>query len=466
MNDKNNQVSSTNEDEVIVQTGADTKDGQTKCPKCGATDISLNESKGMLRCNFCRHEFEPEKAVEETNLKDLKGKVVGSGAQDIKASKDDLLTIECSSCGAEVVINTNEATNARCHWCRNVLSVNRQIPNGSVPDMVLPFKLKKDEAKSAIDKFVGSRMLFAHPKFKKEFTTQNIMGAYFPYMIVNANAHVHLSGHGEIKVKEYAEGEGSSKKTYYDADCYKVEREFDLTVNGLTVESSSDKRQYQADKTNNIINAIMPFDIENCVKWDANYLRGYSTEKRDTNISDLKDLFDVQAKDIARYKANETIKKYDRGVKWENEKLDLKGQAWNSAYLPVWLYSYQQEMGKKGRLHYIAVNARTKEIIGSVPLHLPKLWLVVLLIEALAVAIMLYFNWAFDWIFIPTGFIFLLVIYNKYRNTGAVHTYERETTSEMSNVKEVDNFIEKRTRLTSMSITGANNRTIDRRPKK
>jgi hypothetical protein len=34
-------------------------------------------------------------------------------------------------------------------------------------------------------------------------------------------------------------------------------------------------------------------------------------------------------------------------------------------YLPVWLYSYYQENTRM--LHYIAVNARTGETMGSVP---------------------------------------------------------------------------------------------------
>ena len=45
----------------IIKTDIDAKDGQNKCPKCGATDISLNSKTGKLRCNFCRHQFEPEK---------------------------------------------------------------------------------------------------------------------------------------------------------------------------------------------------------------------------------------------------------------------------------------------------------------------------------------------------------------------------------------------------------------------
>lgn len=46
---------------TIIQTDVGAKDGQNKCPKCGATDISLNVNTGKLRCNFCRHEFEPIK---------------------------------------------------------------------------------------------------------------------------------------------------------------------------------------------------------------------------------------------------------------------------------------------------------------------------------------------------------------------------------------------------------------------
>ena len=37
----------------------------------------------------------------------------------------------------------------------------------------------------------------------------------------------------------------------YDADLYNVEREFDLTINGLTVESSADKLNKNAEKTHN-----------------------------------------------------------------------------------------------------------------------------------------------------------------------------------------------------------------------
>ena len=447
---------------TIIQTDVGAKDGQNKCPKCGATDISINVNNGHLRCNFCRYEFEPEKVEGlEKDISKLEGQIMGSGAQDIVADTNDVLTFKCSSCGAEVVIDTNEATQARCHWCRNTLSVNQQIPNGSVPDVVLPFTLRKEDAKKEIEKFVGKRKFFAHPKFKEEFTTNNIMGVYFPYMVVDVNAHTNLVGQGERLVRRYTRGSGDNKTTYYDADLYDIEREFDLVIEGLTVESSLDKlNKNSSDKTTNVINAIMPFDIENAVKWNANYLKGYTSEKRDTNIEQLKPIVEEQSKDIARFAANETLKEYDRGVDWSTEQLSVKGQQWKAAYLPVWLYSYQQVKGNKKVLHYVAVNARTKETMGSVPIHMPKLFGVSFIVEILGIIAASTIEFDYNWIFLLAGFIYFFAMFARYRNSGARHKHELETKKKMSSIRKVDKLIKRKTGLTNSRMQGANNTRV------
>ena len=456
-----------NKEEVkIEETNENAIDGQTKCPKCGATDISLNTNNGKLRCNFCRHEFDPEKLEQETkDLSKLEGKTIGSGATDIIASESDMLTLKCTSCGAEVVIDTSASTQSRCHWCRNTLSINNKLPNGAVPDTVLPFKLTKNDAKELIKDFVGKRKFYAHPKFKREFKAENVMGVYFPYMIIDENTHASLNGQGEHEVRSYTEKHGDQETTYYDADLYDVKREFDLTIKGLTVESSKDKlNTNSSDKTTNIINSIMPFDTENCVKWDSNYIKGYTSEKRDTNVSDLEELVLAQSKDIARFAANKTLTQYDRGVKWNSEDLQIKGQTWKSAYLPVWLYSYRQEKKDgKSMLHYVAVNARTKETMGSVPIHIPKLLIISLLVEILGLILMLLtLSDDNDWpyIFLASGFIYYGIIYAKYRNTGARHSHETETKTNMTNLQKYDQFIKKKTRLTNSRMDGANNTRI------
>lgn len=446
----------------IIRTDEGSKDGQNKCPMCGATDISVNAKTGKLRCNFCRHEFEPEKVEGmETDITKLEGEIMGSGTQDIAEETQNVITLKCSSCGAEVVIDTAESTQARCHWCRNTLSVNQQIPNGAIPDVVLPFNLTKAEAKEQIENFVGKRKFFAHPKFREEFTTDNIMGVYFPYMVVDVNSHAHFSGYGEHEVRRYTHERGNNRQTYYDADLYEVERDFDLTIEGLTVESSSDKLKRQSNKTNNVINAIMPFDIENSVKYNANYLKGYTSERRDTNIDELRTLVDTQSKDIARFTANETLKEYDRGVNWQVEQLNVKGKQWKTAYLPVWIYSYQQKKGENDSiLHYVAVNARTKETMGSVPIHMPKLFAVSCAVELLGWIATKLMDFEYEWIFLLSGFIYFLVMYLRYRNSNARHHHETETKRRMFNLKKVDNFIKHKKGLSNSRMDGANNKKV------
>ena len=50
------------------------------------------------------------------------------------------------------------------------------MANGAVPDVVLPFRITKDEAKSSIENFVGKRKFFANKQFKNEFSIENVMG--------------------------------------------------------------------------------------------------------------------------------------------------------------------------------------------------------------------------------------------------------------------------------------------------
>lgn len=452
------------QDKKIVQTDIGAKDGQNKCPMCGATDISLNVKNGKLRCNYCRHEFEPQKiAGMETDITKLEGEIIGSGTQDIVKDAQNVMTFKCSSCGAEVVIDTSESTQARCHWCRNTLSVNQQIPNGAIPDVVLPFNITKQQAKETIEEFVKKRKFFANPKFVEEFTTENIMGVYFPYMVVDVNSHAFFSGHGEHETRRYTRGNGENRKMYYDAELYQVERDFDLAIEGLTVESNKDRlNRNDTDKTNNVINAIMPFDVENCVKYDSNYLKGYSSERRDTNIDELKSMVDEQSKDIARFAANETLKEYDRGVNWSREDFNVKGRQWKTAYLPVWLYSYQQIKSDNSKLlHYVAVNARTKEVMGSVPIHMPKLMGVSCLVELLGIlAMFLASDFKYRWIFLLAGIIYFVAMYMRYRNWDARHHHETETKKKIFNLKKIDNFIKKQTGLSNAKISGANNTKV------
>jgi DNA-directed RNA polymerase subunit RPC12/RpoP len=346
-------------------------DGVNRCPQCGATDIQLRPSAGMLICLFCRHEWS-EARLDETiangDLSALRGTTIGSGASDIDTGIGSLVTMKCAGCGAEVVVNTDEQMGSRCHWCRHVLTINEQVPNGAVPDAVLPFKITHDDAMARIREFAGKRRLFADRAFVRDFTPENVVGVYMPYMVVDGNASADVAGVGEVQTRKYTRGSGDDKETFYDADVYEVQRHVDFTVDDLTIESSTERSNMDSStNTNNIINTILPFDTENAVKWNASYLTGFTSEKRDQDVDHLVPALENQLLSIARSQVASSVDRYDRGVRWERERIDVHGSRWVAMYLPVWLYSYYHEQNGKGMVHYIAVNGRTGEVMGSVP---------------------------------------------------------------------------------------------------
>jgi DNA-directed RNA polymerase subunit RPC12/RpoP len=351
------------------------KDGLNRCPKCGSTDVRLRGSTGQLVCLFCRHEWQEARVEEEFGLgegiDELEGTVIASGAEDIQADVADQVTFKCEACGAEVVVDTGHALNARCHWCRHTLNVNQQIPNGAVPDAVLPFRLTKEQAVEKIREFASKRRLFALGRFKKEFVPENVLGVYLPYLVVDARAETEYWGTGEVQTRRWTEKQGDNTVTYYAADVYQLSRQVSFTVDDLTLEGSAERAQFSRANTNNIVNAVLPFDTKNAVKWNASYLVGFTSEKRDRDVSAVQPVLEDQLLSIGRAQVHPTLSSFDRGVRWEQERIDVGGSRWVSMYLPVWLYSYFQE--SNGLLHYIAVNGRTGETMGSVPVSQWKL---------------------------------------------------------------------------------------------
>ena len=383
-------------DPLAIDTSAvELKDGLNRCPKCGATDIRQKPGSDLLICQYCRNQWHGERVEEQfgfgTGIEELKGRVMASGARNIQADAASLMSFKCTGCGADVTVNTQNAMTARCHWCRHVFGINEQVANGAVPDAVLPFHIGKDDAVARIRQFVDKRRLFALKAFKQEFTPENVVGVYLPYMVIDGNVSADLAGYAQVETRRYTRGSGDKKTTYYDADVYQVQRHVDFTVDDLTLESSTERGNLDNRvNTNNIINTILPFDTKNAVKWNASYLAGFTSEKRDRDVEHLHARLEDQLLSIARAQVKASVSQFDRGVRWEQESLAVHGTRWVSMYLPIWLYSYHQPGSKGGLLHYIAVNGRTGETMGSVPVQKWKLLLAALTVGTILETIALF----------------------------------------------------------------------------
>ena len=335
------------------------KNGLNRCPHCGGSDIATDAKSGKLKCKTCKTLFDAKSSNAAGGMSELKGDKVHEGAADIVPGEDIILTFKCPACGAEVVLNTEEATSASCHWCRHIFSANEQMSNGAIPDLVLPFKMTKEEAVEKVRDAVDLSSSSLDADFKEKFNPEDVRGVYFPYMIIDLNSHWTSDGEAQKSI-------GEVTRPPYEYEEYLISREFDLLVDDLTVESSANRlNQDTYVNSNNIINAILPYDTENAVAWNANYLRGFASERRSVDTDSLKEVVALQAGDMARRKIKADAPQYDRGIHWEHEHLKVNGSKWKAAYLPVWLYSYKRE--KDSRIYYIAINARTGETVGCVP---------------------------------------------------------------------------------------------------
>ena len=204
-------------------------------------------------------------------------------------------------------------------------------------------------------------------------------------------------------------------------------------------------------------------------------MKGYTSEKRDLDISELEEKVNVEIKDIARNRLNETLEYYDRGVRWDYEGMNYSGKQWLSAYLPVWLYScYDQH----GVLNYIAVNGRTGETVGIVPFSRKKLYLIALaiLLSTLLFAgisllgfvyenVILVLMFMASFFIVPAVIVFLLVLIVfeeiKYSNlTWVRHHYEVETPCNIDYINKVDEKTEFISNSNLGSFEHANNERI------
>jgi hypothetical protein len=79
----------------------------------------------------------------------------------------------------------------------------------------------------------------------------------------------------------------------------------------------------------------MPFDVENSVRYDSNYLAGFTSERRDSNLDQLSPIAHTQPEDVARHRAHGLLKFYDPGVRLTQEDFDVRG---NAGYRPIFRY--------------------------------------------------------------------------------------------------------------------------------
>ncbi len=341
--------------------------GIARCPQCGSSEVTLAGGEARLECAHCRHEWELREIDGPMGLSEglgeLSGTVLSSAAVAIE-SDDALVTLKCGGCGAEVMIDTSHALSATCHWCRRTLSLNARVPNGAVPDGILPFTFSRQKAWKKVAEVLADSSWFVPRDFIHQAGAASLQGVYLPYMTVDVRATARLDGAGAVRGP--AESEETRPASHGSS---RVSRTIEVVVDDLIVESNRENAdRWSAVQTSNVINAVLPYDVKEAVRFDAAILGAeHSVQRRDLDVAQLERVVAGHVLDLARREVEPSIAQYRGGVRWENEQLRVDGARWTSVLLPVWLYAYRGWSPDGEITSFVAVNGRNGTTAAALP---------------------------------------------------------------------------------------------------
>jgi DNA-directed RNA polymerase subunit RPC12/RpoP len=163
------------------------------CHKCGA-DLLYAPGQSALQCPYCGHQEkvpQTEQEIKEYCFNDLLRKPRSLGYGTPTGARQ---SAKCQSCGAESQIDaTLRAT--RCSYCGGAL-VFEDSPGAEdviTPEAVLPFRVTRQDASSAFDKWLAS-LWFAPNLLKSESHARQLQGVYRPFWTYDASTVSHWTG--------------------------------------------------------------------------------------------------------------------------------------------------------------------------------------------------------------------------------------------------------------------------------
>ena len=298
---------------------------QYKCPQCGGA-IEFDPAAQKLKCPYCDTEFIVENlqtvndALNDTPAEDMEWE---DKADSVWTDEDgrQMSVYVCQSCGGEVIADETLAATS-CPYCGNPVVMKGRLSGDLKPDLVIPFKKTKEEAKAAyLEHLKGKKLL------PKVFADQNhideIKGLYVPVWLFDSDVEADFA-FDATKQRVWSDNNFNYTETSY----YKLLRSGSLGFKKIPVDGTS--------KLDNVLmESIEPYNVSEAVDFQSAYLAGY-----------LADRYDVDAK-ASEGRANERIKKSTEesffattagysGVMISNESVRLKKSSYKYALYPIW----------------------------------------------------------------------------------------------------------------------------------
>jgi DNA-directed RNA polymerase subunit RPC12/RpoP len=322
------------------------------CPGCNA-QLQFKPNTQQMACEYCGTNVKIDNAnpLQEKELQ--KQDFI---AENLEAGKEDTV-YKCTRCGAESTIAAATTTFV-CAYC-NFEVVNAEAYNtrNVQPHAIIPFKIDRQQAIAIFKEWAGAGK-YAPRDIGKMELQEELRGIYLPFWTHSAETFSKWRGEaGEYyyETVEYTNSNGKrvtrrEQFTKWTSRKGTYECAFDeVLVNGTTT------------VPHNSISTIMPFQLEQLVNYNENYLAGFESVVYDVGVTDsykrAKHLMQEQLYTACRIDCSIDT---HRGVKVDSS---FSHETYKHILLPLWMCTFVY----KGKDYPFLINGQTGKIEGVKP---------------------------------------------------------------------------------------------------
>ena len=338
---------------------ADITSLDNKCPACGAK-ITWKPDRQLFVCDYCASSFSLEEMQKFNNASSDENNKVKVNLEKI-TSKDNMDVYRCKNCGAEIM--ADETTTATfCVYCGSTAILKNKIDEGFFPNLIIPFKNKKEDAVEAFKKVVKKPL--TPKKFKDPNNIQKITGVYIPFWAYDVESDGNINFHC-TDVRTWSD----YNYRYTETSEYSCEVEEHLEFNKVLADGSS---RFPDD----LMDSLEPFDYKDLVDYNHAYLSGFLAEKYDidenVSFTRAKQRSMNTSIDMAK-----SVTRHQTSVVTGNN-LNVVNKKCYYIMLPVWMVSVKY----KEKDYIFAMNGDTGKIVGNIPIGFMEFifWMILVLL--------------------------------------------------------------------------------------
>ena len=347
-----------------------------QCPNCLA-GLRFDGAAGKLVCDSCDNSFEVELVEQLFEDKNQAATETGVEPQwDISTTQSftseeaaNMRGYICPSCAAEIICDHTTAATS-CPYCGNPTVVPGQFDEQLKPDYVIPFKLDKNAAVSALSDYYKKKK-FLPKSFTDTNHIEEIKGIYVPFWLFDGDTNAYMRFRA-TKTRSYTQGNYRITETEH----YRVTREGNAVFKMVPADASEKMPDAHMD-------SIEPYDYNELKQFSMAYLPGFLADKYDVDAEACSKRANMRITASAENVIRETVRGYTT-VDREYSRISLNKGEVLYVLMPVWLLTTKW----KDQNCLFAMNGQTGKLIGDLPIDSGKYWGWILKIAAPIAAVL------------------------------------------------------------------------------